>query len=267
MIKPIRAIIFFLLVTIHVNRSFSQVLHTENFNVLLDTSKFLKGNFTPNFRFRNMKEDFLEITNTSDISVRIKNHAFTLANKVEYSVFGKEQILSGGFLYLEYVNLQRKNIGIEPFLQVNWREARGLERKYAGGINFRWQALVKENIGIFIGAGSFYEFERWNYSGVPDVLLPTITTPIEICRFRGNSYISYKQKIGDLFDLDISVYYQPTFSDPVANYRMASSSELTYNLTKYLGLRLLYQNIYDSRTIVPIDELFHDVTFGITLTF
>ena len=115
--------------------SSAQVLHTENFNVVIDTSKVLKGNFTPSFRYRNVKKDFIEIENTADISVRIKKHAFTVANKIEYSVFGDERIMSGGFAYLEYVNLQNKKIAIEPFFQIHWQEIRGLDRKYAGGMN------------------------------------------------------------------------------------------------------------------------------------
>lgn len=245
----------------------AQVLHTENFNVVIDTTKVLKGNFTPSFRYRNLKEDFLEIANTADVSFRFGKHAFTVANRIEYSVFGDDNILSGGFLYLEYVNIQSKKIAIEPFYQMHWNEVRGLDRKYAGGINLRWRALVKNNTGLYFGIGSLYEFERWNYSGVPDDLLPIDQSAIEVNRLRGNSYVSFKQSFGDLFDLDISGYYQPNLSDFFKNYRLASSFELTYNVTKYIGLRLLYQNIYDSAPLVPIDKLYHDVNFGITISF
>jgi hypothetical protein len=267
MVKYLFAFLTLLAWSICSQRAIAQVLHTENFNVVIDTSKVLKGNFTPSFRYRNLKDDFLEIGNTADISVRIKNHAFTVANRVEYSILADERILSGGFIYLEYENIQRKKIALEPFFQMHWREVRGLDRKYAGGTNFRWRALLKESSGLFFGIGALYEFERWNYSGVSDDLLPTDQTPVEIERFRGTSYINFKQKLGDLFDLDISGYYQPTFSSPLKNYRLASSFELTYNITKFIGLRFLYQNIYDSKPLVPIDKLYNDVNFGITLTF
>ncbi len=245
----------------------AQVLHTENFNLVIDTTKTLKGNFTPNFRYRNLKEDFIEIGNTSDVSLRIKNHAFSVANRIEYSLLGDENILSGGFLYLEYLNIQSKKIAIEPFYQMHWNEVRGLSKKYAVGVNLRMRAMLKENIGLFFGVGSLYEYERWKYSGVPDELLPTDQTLVEAKQYRGTSYVSFKQKLGDLFDMDISGYYQPTFSAPFRNYRLASSFELTYNFTKFLGLRFLYQNIYDSSPLVPIDKLYHDVNFGITLSF
>ena len=188
----------------------AQVLHSENFNVVIDSSKTLKGSFAPSFRYRNLKEDFLEIENTADVSLKIKNHAFTFANRISYSVLGKENILSGGFLYLEYVNLRSKNIAFEPFFQLHWNEVRGLESKYAAGSYFRWRAFVKNRTGIFVGAGALYEFEDWNYSGVPDNKVPTDPQNIEVNRARLCSYLSFKQGFGDLFDLDISFYYQPT---------------------------------------------------------
>lgn len=267
MTKCFFAFITIMTLSICAEKAVAQVLHTENFNVVIDTSKVLKGNFTPNFRHRNLKEDFMEISNTTDVSIRIKSHAFTVANRVEYSVLGEENILSGGFLYLEYVNLENKKIAFEPFFQMHWRQIRGLDRKYAGGINLRWRALLKENSGLFFGLGSLYEFERWNFSGVSDDLLPIDQSLVAIEQFRGTSYVSFKQKLGDLFDLDISGYYQPTFKSPFKKYRLASSFELTYNITKFLGLRFLYQNIYDPAPLVPIDELYHDVNFGITLSF
>tara|TARA_R110002051_G_C8619943_1_gene483149 strand:+ start:127 stop:927 length:801 start_codon:yes stop_codon:yes gene_type:complete len=245
----------------------AQVLHTENFNVILDTAKVLKGNFAPSFRYRNLKEDFLEIANTADVSVRLGKHAFTIANRIEYSFLGDDNILSGGFLYLEYVNIQSKKVAFEPFYQMHWNEVRGLDTKYAGGTNLRWRVLVEKNTGLYFAIGSLFEFERWNYSGVPDASLPVDQSDIEVNRFRGNSYVSLKKSFGDLFDLDISGYYQPNLTNFFQSYRLASSFELTYKITKYIGLRLLYQNIYDSAPLVPIDKLYHDINFGIIISF
>ncbi|MFO7702613.1 MAG: DUF481 domain-containing protein [Psychroflexus maritimus] len=245
----------------------SQVLHTENFNVIVDTTKSVKGNFAPSFRYRNLKDEYIEIANTADVSIRIGKHAFTVANRIEYSFLGNDEILSGGFLYLEYIKLHNKNIAFEPFYQMHWNEVRGLDRKYAAGANLRWTALVKNKTGLYFGVGSLYEFERWNFSGVPDDLLPTNQSNRNVERLRGNAYISFKQSFGDLFDLDISGYYQPNLTNFFKNHRLASSFELTYNITKYIGLRLLYQNIYDTAPVVPIDKLYHNVNFGITISF
>lgn len=50
----IKSSLFFLMLSsIHLS---AQVLHTENFNVILDTTQVLKGEFNPFLRFRNLKK-------------------------------------------------------------------------------------------------------------------------------------------------------------------------------------------------------------------
>jgi hypothetical protein len=261
-----KTFIFFYLLITHQN-TFSQVLHTENFNIVIDTTQRIKGDFAPNFRYRNLKKNFIELENTADISVLIKNHAFTLANRIEYSALGSENISSGGFIYVEYQNLKSKKFAPEPFFQMHWNEIRGLDRKYAGGLNIRWRAYVKNKTGLYFGLGSLYEYERWNYSSVPDELLPTDQTAIKVNRIRGNAYISFKQNFKDFLELDISGYYQPYFAFFRDSYRLAGSFEISYDFTKHLGIRLLYQNIYDSSPLVPIDKLYHDINIGVTIAF
>lgn len=261
-------ICFILCVTL-VCTSYGQVLHSENFNVILDSSKTIKGSFIPSFRYRNVKQKFFEIENTADISFRIKENAITIANKLEYSRFGDEDILSGGFVYLEHrKRTNQEKLIIESYGLILWQEIRGLRIKYSLGVNARYRIIFKPREGLFAGLGSSYEFERWTYSGIIDsTLIPANPKPIEVEKIRANLYLSYKRKLSDKFSLDISGYFQPSMGNPFINYRLASSSEITYGFTKNIGLSLLYQNTYDPRPVVPIDKLFHDVMIGLNLSF
>lgn len=247
----------------------AQVLHTENFNVILDTTQVLKGEFNPFLRYRNLKNDLIELENISDLSFRLKNHGLTLANKIEYSVFGKEKILSGGFVYIEYVNIHyKRKIEYEPNIQIHWHNPRGMENKYAGGINFRIRFLSDNTTGMYSGLGVLYEFERWNYSGVAEELQPVNPQTIEVKRSRANMYFSFKKDIiKPKIGVDVSVYYQPFLGAPLNSYRLAGSFEIVFKLTNHVGFRILYQNIYDSRPIVPIDKLFHDYRTSLSISF
>lgn len=247
----------------------SQVLHTENFNLILDTTQIIKGSFTPSFRYRNVKEQFVEIENTADIAIRMGKNSFTIANKLEFAKFGDEDIMSGGFLYFEYRRLlEEKKLAIEPYVLILWQEIRGLEMKYAGGANLRYRMVHTSSFGFFAGIGALYEHERWNYKGTSDVsLIPLDDTDIQVKKIRLSSYFNIKKKIGNLFDVDFSAYYQPTLDSNFKNYRIASSSKVVYNFTKHIGLSFLYQNIYDPNPVVPIDTLFNDVTIGLLFSF
>ena len=130
-----------LFVLLNFNKVFGQILHSENFAVIFDTSKTIKGNVIPNLQFQNLKADLFKFENNADITLKIKNGALTIANKMELSTFGKEILLSGGFLYLEYRSFLDNRFVLEPYSQLHWREVRGLQFKYAGGINLRYRII------------------------------------------------------------------------------------------------------------------------------
>ncbi len=244
-----------------------QILHTESFSVILDSSKTIKGSIVPDFKFQNQKKDLIEFENTSDISYRGKAHAITLANKIELSKYGNEVLLSGGYLYLEYRRIYDTNITIEPFSQLHWTEARGLELKYAGGVMSRFRIVSKQKIGLFAGTGLFYEYERWNYDGVPDSRLPASPSIMTQESFKSGSYMSFKWNSSFNFSVDISGYHQSRFKDFFSAPRLAGSTSIAYSFTEHLGLILIYQYIYDYKPIVPIDKLFNKVVFAIDISF
>lgn len=250
-------ILFLFITLISIISTKAQVLHTESFSVILDTTKIIKGSIVPDFKFQNLKKDLIEFENTADISFRINKSAITIANKIELSKYGEEVLLSGGFLYLEYRKIFENKIVIEPFSQLHWSEARGLEFKYAGGINLRYKIYFSEKVGFYIGTGPFYEYERWNYDGVADNLIPANPEDIVNEEVKLGTYLSFKWKTDINLDFDISLYHQSTFNEIFTTPCLASSSSVKYNFTEHLGLILQYQNIYDYKPIVPIDKLYN----------
>jgi len=245
----------------------AQILHTESFAVILDSTRIFKGSIIPDFKFQNQKEDIIEFENNTNISYRLKNNAFTIANKIELTKVGEETLLSGGFVYLEYRKIIEKKYAFEPFAQFHWKEPRGLEFKFAGGINYRYRIFVTQKLGVFFGTGPFYEYERWNYGGVKDALLPIDLTNVEQENIKLGSYLSFKWFSDYNFDLDISIYHQSRFNELFSTPRLASSSSITYNFTDHIGLILAYQNIYDYKPLVPIDKLFNKVIMTIEVSF
>ena len=251
------------------NQLKAQILHTERFSAILDTSKVIKGNFLPSFRYRNIQKDFFEIENQADISLKVGKNIFSLANKFEFSRFGNENILSGGFLYLEYQRLnENAKLSLEPYAMQLWQENRGLELKYAIGSNLRYAVIRQKSFGAFIGSGMFYEWEKWNYQGTRNTdLIPDNPQDIKTSALRIASYVSFKKTFAELITIDASYYYQPTLKNFLENYRTALSASATYNISNYVGLTVLYQNIYDPNPIVPIPEWYNDITLGLSVSF
>jgi hypothetical protein len=261
------SILFLLLAFAIPFSAYSQILHTESFQVIIDTSKRIQGSIIPDFNFQNQKKDLIEFENTTDISFRLKEHALTLANKIELSKYGEEVLLSGGYLYMEYRRLFENRWVIEPYSQLHWSEARGLEFKYAGGINLRFRVYTSDKMGFYVGSGPFYEYENWNYDGVPDHLIPANTENIISETYKLGTYLSFKWRTNINMDVDISFYHQSRFNDMFSTPRLASSSSLTYNFTEHLGLILQYQNIYDYNPRVPIDKMYNHFLASVEVSF
>jgi hypothetical protein len=247
----------------------AQILHTESFTVILDSSSTIQGSIVPNLEFQTQKKDLLEFENLADLSFHLSDkHAFTIANKIELSKYGKQVLLSGGYLYLEYRGGVQRRLVFEPYAQILWSEARGMAIKYAGGVYGRWRIWVDEHIGIFAGSGPFYEFERWNYDGVPDdVDLPDNLPDVEREYFKWATYLSFKFEPFRSISLDASIYHQSRLKDFFHTPRLASSSSITWNLTQHLGLTFVYQQIYDYAPVVPIEKNFNKVVLGVEISF
>lgn len=245
-----------------------QILHTETFNVILDTSVHIKGNLLPEFNFQNLKEDLVEFENTADLSLRYGRNAVTFANKVSLSKFGNETFQSGGFIYAEYRRIgANPKLAVEPYSQIHWAEVRGLDFKYAGGINFRARLITNKKTGLFVGVGPFYELERWNYDGVSEEKLPSNTQIVETELLKIGAYLSFKQEVLEKIFIDLSLYYQNRLNALGEPARFGTSSRISFGLTKYIDFIIQYQSIYDPNPVVPIDKLFNDITIGVSISF
>jgi len=245
---------------------YSQVIFTESFTVILDSAR-VRGSITPEVRIRTQKKVLTEIDNLADVSIRIKQSRLTLANRIEFSKYGNELALSGGYVYAELRNFTEKRIVPEYYGQVVYDHPRGLQIKYAGGINARIRMYTKHGVGLFFGLGPFYEYERWDYSGVDDGLVPVDPPTIAIRQIKLASYISYKQSLFDLFNLDFSFYYQDRFSEFLKFPRLASSLKIGIQLTEHFEALIMYQNIYDYQPVVPINKWYHDYYATISISF
>ena len=245
----------------------AQVLYAESFSIILDTARHVRGSITPEIKVQTQRELLVEVENTADVTVRIKQNSLTVANKIEFSSFGNEVFLSGGFVYARFKNELDKKLVLEYYGQVHWAEARGLERKYAGGANVRYRIRKSPKLGIFVGTGPFYEYERWNYTAVADDRLPMDPIDIEKSALKWNTYVSYKQWVHEKVFVDVSLYHQAEPASFFSAQRFASSTRVGYQLTKSLQLVLIYQNLYDEAPVVPVDKWFHRAVLSVSVVF
>jgi hypothetical protein len=245
-----KKLLIFCFIITGLSKLYSQVIFTESFTIILDSSR-VGGSITPEIRIRTQKKVLTQIDNLADVSIRVKNSRLTFANRIEFSQYGNELALSGGYLYAELRNFTDKMIVPEYYGQVVYDHPRGLQIKYAGGINARLRIYTKNNLGLFFGFGPFYEYETWNYNGVKDELVPIDASTQTTQQIKLASYISYKQILIEIFNIDISAYYHDKFTEMLTFPRLASSIKIGIQLTEHFEALIMYQNVYDFKPVVP----------------
>lgn len=246
----------------------AQIIFPESFSVLLDSARTFKGSFTPEVKIQTQKRLLVELNSLIDLVFRMgENNSFSVAQKFEFTSFGKERVLSGGYVFTKWKSHHGHRWTPEYFSQVQWADARGLANKVAVGANMRLSVFREKKHGLFAEAGGFFEREKWNFNGVPDERLPPDRTPVVNRFWKANFYLSYKSWLTEQFFVDLSLYYQGRFDHLFSRPRLASSSEVAWQLTQYLQLGIRYQNIYDAAPVVPIDSWFHRFVTAFSVSF
>lgn len=245
----------------------AQLLFPESFVVIFDSTKAFKGSVAPSLEIKTQKKLYIEITNRADMAFKFKNHGITVANKFELTRDGDETILSGGFIYAKFKTFYENPFVLEHYVQYQWAEARGLERKYAIGSNFRYKLLKSNKGGAFLGMGPFFEYEVWGFRGVPESRLPTDTQEIVENKWKLNFYMSTKRELSEKIRFEGAIYFQDDFESLFDAPRWAGNIGLSYSITKNVAFAVNFLTIYDFRPIVPVDKLWINTFSALEVTF
>lgn len=138
------------------------MLFSENLTMDIDSTKTIQGTLLPVLDFKTEKENVLTLKNTANLNLLIKHkRVINLINKLEFSTYGKKVTVSGGYVHVEYRYLLSHAFEVYPYAESQWAESRGIEYKISTGLLSRYRIINKEKTQMFVSAGLFYEFEKW----------------------------------------------------------------------------------------------------------
>lgn len=246
----------------------AQFLFSESFVMIpLDTTKKYAGNIAGTFNQQTQKNLITQFSTRAEFARRIRNHVLTLANNLQVIRDGRETVLSGGYVYVRFRDRIDRKVYPEFSGQYQWLEARGMVEKVALTANMRWRINRTEQLQLATAAGFVAEYERWNYSGVPDNKLPAQTPDKRVYNPRFNWYFSYDQSIGDRFNIDAGIYYQVRIDSQWSRPRLGSHLRGGLKLTRSLTLSLTWKGMYDYEPVVPVDKLWYNINNELVFTF
>ena len=245
----------------------SQLLFPESFVVIFDSTRHFKGTVAPSLEIKTQRQLYVEITNRADMAFRFKNHGITVANKFELTRDGDQTILSGGFIYGKFKTFYDNPFVLEHYVQYQWAEARGLDEKVAVGSNLRYKIFKSQTGGAFVGIGPFFEFELWDYRGVPEERLPLDQSSVDNKIWKLNWYLSTKRNLSEKIRMEAALYFQDDFKTLFEEPRWAGALSLSYSFTENIAFAVNLQTIYDFAPLVPVDKLWFNTFSALEVTF
>lgn len=244
----------------------AQIIFTESLAPIIDTTKVWQGSIAPELNFKTEKDNFFQVKNNANVSILLSNkRAFTLLNQIEIATSGNTVNVSNGFVHTEYRYLAKPRWEIYPFTEAVWVPSRGLLLRIASGVQSRYRLIQSEHFIWTGGIGFFYEYEKWNMDGVPNLVVPNETRIQQTIKAR--LAMGVKILFTEKWNFTTSGYIHSRLDSNVANPRFAYSFDLKHHFTNHLGVWLSYQAIQHTKPIFPIKKLYIVITGGVFFTW
>ena len=260
-----KKLLYLLLALLSSVTAYSQMLFSENLTMTIDSTKTLQGSLMPEIDFKTEKENVFTFKNTANLNLLINhNRVINVINKFELSTYGKQVILSGGYVHMEYRYRLVHAFEVYPYVESQWTESRGMIHKISSGLQSRYRLVNTNSSLMFAAVGLFFEYEKWQHP-TPDANTPEHAYSRSL---KTHLSLSYKLQLAKKWGLTTTAIHQ---GKPDRTYfkeaRFGGALDLNYSITNAIGIRGAYRLIYDTAPIVPIKKDYHSVEVGLTVSF
>lgn len=259
-----KRLLYFLLILFVPYPMYSQMLFSENLTMSIDSTKSIQGTILPVLDFKTEKKDVFTFKNTANLNLLIKKkHVINLINKLEFSTYGNEVTVSGGYIHTEYRYLLRNAFEVYPYIESQWAESRRMKYKVSTGLQSRYRLINSAHCLMFATVAIFFEFEKWEQ--------PSSTSFQETYAYsrsiKSHLSISFRHRLGDNWELTTTAIHQEKPDSYFKKARFGGAIDLKYKITPMIGIRGAYRIIYDTAPIVPVRKDYNVVDVGIDLSF
>ena len=233
----------------------------------LDTANYTKKakwgfNFSTGLEIDKQKQTLYDATNTVEAMLQKNKNLYIFSSSYRFTYNGPDDILNAGYFHFRYRPNYKNKFQPETFLQYQWDNKRGLEKRILAGANIRYNAWRGDKWDVNAGLGLFYENEFWNYTAADTTKLPADITPINTQVLKLNSYIRFDWKASEHSNISFKIFVQtkPNHFAP----RIAPNFQWNIDAGKHLGFMINFNGIYDVEPIVPIPKFYFSLSNSIT---
>jgi hypothetical protein len=214
------------------------------------------------------KKSVFDVSSNIELNKIFTNRYLFIAAIKNDAVFnGNDVIQNEGLTHLRFRDQDSRRYSWEGYLQYQWNGAWGMEYRYVAGNNLRMKFLEQRKSDLYLGSGIFYEWEKWNWSGVKEPQQQLNRPIIQRTMFRLNQYLKYAIKLSDQVDFSAISYLQFPLKGSFLHPRWYTDANLFLGLGKKITFIVHWDHIFDSFRPVPIDKFYYSFSTGLQLNF
>ncbi len=226
-----------------------------------------KGSISIGLEGDKQQKLLLDATNVLDFQLQQYKELFILASSYRFTYNDGEDFLNSGYVHLRWRHLYKNTWHPETFTQYQWDNARGLLHRFLAGENIRYNYWHKKNWQLSIATGIMYENEEWNYKAVDTSLKPATQINQITHVAKSNNYIRWEGKLSASSNLCVVIFYQSSFNNLFANYRIAPSIKFDVIISKHFNFGIAFASLYDKKPVVPIKNFYYNFSNAISYVF
>jgi hypothetical protein len=197
---------FILLMSLSVRGQILNIDKTDTADYVRQTKTSF--NLNAGLEIDQQKQTLYDATNTAGMLLQHYKELLIMAASYRFTYNGPDDILNAGYIHLRFRHNYKNRIQAEPFVQYQWDNKRGIRHRALGGINARYNFWKGDHFDLNCGVGPMYEMEKWDYTGVDSLKIPSNAQPVVNRLFKINSYVRLDWKISANSDLTFNVFVQ-----------------------------------------------------------
>jgi len=203
-----------------------------------------------------------DATNLAELSLQKNKNLYFFSSSYRFTYNGPTDILNAGYFHLRFRHNYKNKFQPESFIQFQWDNKRGLEKRFLIGTNVRYNAWRGDTWDLNAGTGVMFENEVWNYSGVDSSKkIPDNLESITNNLLKFNSYIRLDWKASENSNVAVKVFLQSGLMS--FKPRIAPSIQWNINAGKHVGFSINFNGIYDVSPVVPIPKFYFSLSNSI----
>ena len=214
------------------------------------------------------KQSVVETKSDVEVYRNFKSNYTLLLVFKDNAIFNDHATIQNqGMFHLRFRDRDHRKISPEEYIQYQWNGSWGMQYRYLTGANLRIKWIDLNKNDLYSGIGVFREWEKWGWSGVKDELVPLNHPDISRQLYRLNSYCKASWQLSSVVDIVSASYLQFPLSGKFFQPRWYFETNLYVAASKHLNFLLHWDQIKDTKRVVPINTFSYNYSTGIQLNF